>query len=159
MKKTVLLSALCLAAMPLVAQMKKPSTPAPAAGSSANRMPIAVAGARNNAAPTFARISIDDAVKLQKSGKAVFVDVRSNEQYSYGHIKGALSIPGSQLIKRFSEVKPGSTVITYCACSAEQSSGRAAADLMAHGVKNVFALKGGWSEWKGRGLPTAVGPK
>ena len=30
---------------------------------------------------------------------------------------------------------------------------------MAHGVKNVFALKGGWSEWKDRGLPTAVGPK
>jgi len=158
MKKTALSLALCLVAMPLVAQMKKPATPGGAPAGPA-RTPISVAGARNNSAPAFARISIDDALELQKSGKAVFIDVRSNEQFSYGHIKGAMSIPGSQLIRRFNEVKPGSTVITYCACTAEQSSGRAASDLMAHGVKNVFALKGGWSEWKDRGLPTAVGPK
>jgi rhodanese-related sulfurtransferase len=157
MKKTALIAALCLVTTSVVAQMKKPTTPTAPAGKS--KMPIAVSGARSNNAPTFARISIDDAIKLQKNGKTVFIDVRSNEQFSYGHIKGALSIPGSQLIRRFNEVKPGSTVITYCACSAEQSSGRAAADLMAHGVKNVFALKGGWSEWKDRGLPTAAGPK
>jgi rhodanese-related sulfurtransferase len=155
MKKTALFAILSLATVSLFAQMKQPTKPAPSGG----RMPLAVKGARNNAGPTFARISVDEAVKLQKSGQAVFVDVRSNEQFSYGHIKGALSIPGSQLIRRFAEVPPRKTVITYCACSAEQSSGRAAADLMAHGVKNVFALKGGWSEWKDRGLPTAVGAK
>lgn len=157
MKKAALLVLVCLLTASLGAQMKKPQQPTAPKGRSS--MPLAVPGARNAAAPTFARISIDDAVKLQKASKAVFIDVRSNEQFSYGHIKGALSIPGSQLIQRFSEVTPGKTVITYCACTAEQSSGRAAANLMAHGVKNVFALKGGWSEWKDRGLPTAVGPK
>jgi rhodanese-related sulfurtransferase len=158
MKKATVLALLLAASTSLVAQMK-PQPQAPAAAAGKNRMPINVAGARNNAAPTFARISIEDALKLQKSGQAVFVDVRSNEQFSMGHIKGALSIPGSQLIKRFAEVPPRKTVITYCACTAEQSSGRAAADLMAHGVKNVFALKGGWSEWKDRGLATATGQK
>jgi rhodanese-related sulfurtransferase len=157
MKKTALVAAVCLLTTSLLAQMKpQPQAPAPAGRS---RMPIAVAGARNNAGPTFARISIDDAMKLQKSGQAVFVDVRSNEQFQLGHIKGALSIPGSQLIRRFAEVPPHKTVITYCACTVEQSSGRAAADLVAHGVKNVFALKGGWSEWKDRSLPTATGAK
>ncbi|HEX6096099.1 MAG TPA: rhodanese-like domain-containing protein, partial [Thermoanaerobaculia bacterium] len=67
--------------------------------------------------------------------------------------------PGSQLIRRFNEVPPRKTVITYCACSAEQSSGRAAADLIAHGVKNVFALKGGWGDWKSQGHPIATGAK
>ena len=157
MKKATLLAVALAATTSLVAQMK-PSPQAPAPGGK-GRMPINVSGARNNAAPTFARISIDDAIKLQKSGQAVFVDVRSHEQFSLGHIKGSLSIPGSQLIRRFAEVPPRKTVITYCACSAEQSSGRAAADLMAHGVKNVFALKGGWSEWKERGLATATGEK
>ena len=157
MRKAALLAAACIVSTSLLAQMKQPTKPtAPAPG---RKAPLAVAGARNNGAPTFSRISIDDALKLQKEGKAVFIDVRSNEQFSYGHIKGALSIPGSQLIRRFGEVPPRKTVITYCACSAEQSSGRAAADLVAHGVKNVFALKGGWTEWKDRGLPTAVGPK
>jgi rhodanese-related sulfurtransferase len=156
MKKTALLAAL-LASTTLLAQMK-PQPQAPAGGGK-SRMPIAVSGARSTAGPQFARISIDEALKLQKQGQAVFVDVRSNEQFSLGHIKGALSLPGSQLIRRFGEVPPRKTVITYCACSAEQSSGRAAADLVAHGVKNVFALKGGWSEWKDRGLPMAKGAK
>jgi rhodanese-related sulfurtransferase len=138
----------------LAAQMKVPTKPA-----TRQRAPLAATGARANAPGTFSRISIADAMKLYSSGKAVFIDVRSNEQYTYGHIRGALSIPGSQLIRRFNEVTPGKTVITYCACSAEQSSGRAAADLAAHGVKNVFALKGGWGEWKSLGHPTAVGPK
>ena len=158
MKKTALIAVVCLLTTSLFAQMKKPQSQAPAPAGK-NRMPVAVTGARNNASPTFARISIDDALKLQKSGQAVFVDVRSNEQFALGHIKGAYSIPGSQLIRRFAEVPPRKTVITYCACTAEQSSGRAAADLMAHGVKNVFALKGGWSDWKDRGLPTATGAK
>ena len=156
MKKALVL--ICILALPVLAQMK-PAKPAPGARPGTKAAPLSGPGARNNAAPAFARISIDDAVKMQKAGKAVFIDVRSNEQFSYGHIKGALSIPGSQLIRRFAEVTPGKTVITYCACSAEQSSGRAATDLMAHGVKNVFALKGGWTEWRDRGLPTAVGPK
>ncbi len=110
-------------------------------------------------ASSFLRITRDDAFKLYSQGKAVFIDVRSNEQFSYGHIRGALSIPNSQLIGRFSEVTPGKTVITYCACDAEQSSGRAAVTLQSHGVKGVYALKGGWVEWKAAGLPIAAGPK
>lgn len=136
------------------AQMKvQPSSPTPA------KKPLSVPGARTANPTTFPRISVADALRLHKSGKAVFIDVRSNEQFSYGHIRGAKSIPNSQLIKRFNEVPPGLTVITYCACSAEQSSGRGASTLIAHGVKNVFALKGGWDEWKAAGNPTAVGPK
>ena len=46
-----------------------------------------------------------------------------------------------------------------CACDAEQSSGRAVLTLMSHGVKNVYALKGGWQEWKDAKHPTATGPK
>lgn len=155
MRKTAAVAVLCLLSSSLFAQMKV-TKPAPGK----QRAPLAAAGTTRTADPTkFARISMDDAIKLYKSGQAVFVDVRSNEQFSYGHIKGALSIPGSQLVKRYSEVPPRKTVILYCACSAEQSSGRAASDLAAHGVKNVFALKGGWEEWKSKGQPTAVGPK
>lgn len=107
----------------------------------------------------FPRISMADAVKLYQEGKAVFIDVRSNEQFSYGHIKGAVSIPGSQIVKRFAEVPPQKVVITYCACTEEQSSGRAVNELLSHGVRNVFALKGGWNEWKRAGHPIAAGPK
>lgn len=122
--------------------------------------PFVVSGAQTKApGEQFPRISMDDAVKLHKEGKAVFIDVRSNEQFTKGHIKGALNIPGSQIVGRFKEVPPGKTVITYCACSAEQSSGRAAQQLIGHGVKNVFALKGGWTGWESGNYPAATGPK
>jgi rhodanese-related sulfurtransferase len=110
-------------------------------------------------ATEFRRISREDAYKLYQSGQAVFIDVRSHQSFSQGHIKGALSIPNSQLITRFSEVTPGKTVITYCACEAEESAGRAVVNLNAHGVKNAAALKGGWLEWKAARLPIAAGPK
>jgi rhodanese-related sulfurtransferase len=131
---------------------RQPHQPAP--GST----PLTVSGSRTNASQ-FPRISQEDAYKLYKSDKAVFIDVRSNTQFKLDHIEGALSIPGSQLVRRFAEVPHGKTVITYCACSEEQSSGRAATDLITHGVKNVFALKGGIQEWKKLGQPTKDGPK
>lgn len=154
MRKLALLLTLLLATLATAQYKKQPaSTAAP------QKSPIIVSGAQNGGAPTFPRISQADAIKLYREGKAVFIDVRSNNQFALGHIKGALSIPGSQLIKRYGEVPPQKVVITYCACSAEQSSGVAAASLIAHGVKNVFALKGGWQEWKANGYPSQAGPK
>jgi rhodanese-related sulfurtransferase len=155
---SLLTLSLILAATAATAQMKvKPAQPGETPAG--QPQPLAVGGARLNTVTEFKRISQAEALKLHKEGKAVFIDVRSNEQFSLGHIKGALSIPGSQLLKRFNEVTPKMTVITYCACSEEQSSGRAAKELTARGVQNVFALKGGWDDWKSNGYPTAAGPK
>lgn len=155
MRKAVVIAVMCILTAAIAsAQFKsqtKSATPA--------KSPIVVSGAKMAANGSFPRISQADALKLHKQGKAIFIDVRSNEQFQLGHIRGALSIPGSQIIKRFAEVPPQKTVITYCACSAEQSSGRAAANLIAHGVKNVWALKGGWQEWKANRGPALAGPK
>jgi rhodanese-related sulfurtransferase len=130
----------------------------PGKGHTVPGTPLQVGGTRTGA-QTFTRMTRQEALQLYKSGRAVFIDVRSNEQFRYGHIKGALNIPGSQIVSRFAEVPPHKTVITYCACSAEQASGRAAMMLTAHGVKNVFALQGGWHGWKDAGLPALAGPK
>ncbi len=61
------------------------------------------------------RIERAEAQRLVSEGKAVFVDVRSEESYHAGHIKGALNIPSSQLDARLRELPPGKTLITYCA--------------------------------------------
>lgn len=132
-------------------QVKNPApTPAPAATSNTAR-PMPVHKPTPDAAK---RVSQEEAFRLYQAGTAVFVDVRSREQYDLGHIKGAFSIPGSQIIKRLREVPPNKTIITYCACSAEQSSGRAVVELNAHGVKKTMALVGGWQEWQKAGRPT-----
>ena len=132
---------------------KKPATGAP------QKSPIIVTGATQADPSSFPRISPADALKLYKENKAVFIDVRSNQSYTNQHIRGALNIPRSEIIRRYAEVPVQKTVITYCACGAEESSGAAAANLIAHGVKNVWALKGGIDGWKSAGGPVAAGAK
>ena len=103
--------------------------------------------------PVKENVSKEEAEKLFKEGKAVFVDVRTEHTYSVGHIKGALSIPGSQLAMRITEIPAKKKIITYCACHAEETAGLAVAILKAHGIKNAAALKGGWLEWRDSHYP------
>ena len=159
MKRTILTAALAVSMMAsaAVAQMKVQPKPQPQPGNQS--MSVTVGGKTGATVDTAKKISIPEANKLVREGKAVFVDVRSEEPFMLGHIKGAIGIPGSQLLKRLREIPPGKTIITYCACSAEQSSGRAVMDLNARGVKNAAALTGGWHSWQNAGLPTATGRK
>jgi predicted sulfurtransferase len=61
------------------------------------------------------RISRQDAMKMMKQKKAVYVDVRSKESYDQGHLPGAISIPLSELESRFKDLPRGKFLITYCA--------------------------------------------
>jgi hypothetical protein len=61
------------------------------------------------------RISRDEAMKMVKEGKAVYIDVRSKEQYDISHIKGAISIPLSELQTRWRDLPVNRYLITYCA--------------------------------------------
>ena len=99
------------------------------------------------------RITRADAQQLVKEGKAVYVDVRSKETYDKGHIKGAISLPGSQLIARMNEIPAGKMAITYCACVEEHTAAVAVVKLNRAGNRNVAALVGGWNEWIEKGLP------
>ena len=61
------------------------------------------------------RISREEAMKLVKEKKAVYVDVRAKDQYDQGHIKGAINIPLGEVITRLKELPPHKYIITYCA--------------------------------------------
>jgi rhodanese-related sulfurtransferase len=105
---------------------------------------------------TAPRISREEAQKLVKAGKAIYVDVRSTATYNLGHLPGAISIPGSQLLHRLNELPPGKKLITYCACVEEHTAAIAVVNLASHNVKNAAALRGGWNEWKAARLPIEV---
>ena len=148
MRKLAVLASLMLVAS-AGAQYKPSSTPPPAPAP----QPVVMTQAPEPSLESAKRIERDAAIKLVDQKKAVFVDVRTESTYEVGHIKGALSIPGSQLAMRITELPPKKTIITYCACHAEETAGLAVAILKAHGLKNAFALKGGWNEWRDANLP------
>ena len=61
------------------------------------------------------RISRDEAIKLVKEKKAIWVDVRPKEAFDSGHIKGAYNVPSGEIVSRFKELPPNKEIITYCA--------------------------------------------
>jgi len=61
------------------------------------------------------RITREEAIKMIKAKKAVFVDVRPKESYDQGHIKDAINIPLGDILTRVKEIPPKTFIITYCA--------------------------------------------
>ena len=61
------------------------------------------------------RMKRDEAMKLVKQKKAVWVDVRSRDAYAESHIPGAINIPLGELQNHFQDLPFGKFLITYCA--------------------------------------------
>ena len=61
------------------------------------------------------RINREEAMKMVKAKKAVYVDVRGKDAYDASHIPGALNIPLGELMTRLKELPPRKFIITYCA--------------------------------------------
>ena len=99
-------------------------------------------------------IGAQDVVRLMNQG-ALLLDVRSAEDFAAGHIRGARSVPATQLsgsvdsLKRYKD-KP---VIVYC----EQGATAAAAmrTLAQQGFGQVANLRGGLRAWRAEQLPVA----
>lgn len=61
------------------------------------------------------RITREEAIKMVKDKKAVYVDVRSKESYDAEHIKGAINVPLAELQAHLSKLPKNKFLITYCA--------------------------------------------
>lgn len=61
------------------------------------------------------RISREEAMKMVKEGKAIYIDVRGKDAYEEGHIPGAINVPEGELIDKLKDLPPHKFLITYCA--------------------------------------------
>lgn len=92
----------------------------------------------------------------KKLGKVTIVDVREADEYSAGHIPGAINIPRGVLEFRIDQhpalYDRGTEIVLQC-----QGGGRSALATVALqelGYKHVSNLAGGYSAWAAAGLPT-----
>ena len=60
------------------------------------------------------RVTIEEMESLVKEGKAVVIDVRSQDSYDAGHIPGAKLIPSGEILSHISELPKDKLIITYC---------------------------------------------
>jgi hydroxyacylglutathione hydrolase len=95
-----------------------------------------------------------DATRLEKAGGngQQVIDVRSPEEWSKGHLPGAIHIPLAALPDKLGDLDRARPIVLHC-----QGGGRssiAASFLQAQGIKNVSNLAGGYEAWTKEGFPT-----
>jgi molybdopterin/thiamine biosynthesis adenylyltransferase/rhodanese-related sulfurtransferase len=92
------------------------------------------------------------AVRAQVGNGAVVVDVRELEEWSAGHIPGAVHVPKSYFETRIEGAVPdrGRHVVLYCA-SGNRSAWAARTLIEELGYEHVESMTGGFTLWKDRG--------
>ena len=90
----------------------------------------------------FSRKDINEGVvQYRKEDRAVLLDVRTEEEYSEGHIEGSLNLPIGE-IDRAATLIPDKSVPIYVYCSSGKRSERAAAYLKGNGYTKVNDIGG-----------------
>jgi rhodanese-related sulfurtransferase len=101
-------------------------------------------------------VSLAEAKALWRKDSTVFLDVRSRQDYDFGHIRGALSLPWEEFQQRFPGVKPrlreADAIVVYCKSVDCGKSLWAAIRLRAAGLGQVLIYPDGWYQWTDHGL-------
>jgi rhodanese-related sulfurtransferase/DNA-binding transcriptional ArsR family regulator len=87
-----------------------------------------------------------------RAGEVVVIDVRPDEEYSAGHIPGALSMPLSALAERLAELPQDAEIVAYCRGAYCVMAHDAVRMLHAHG-RRARRLADGMIEWRLADLP------
>jgi sulfur-carrier protein adenylyltransferase/sulfurtransferase len=100
-------------------------------------------------------VSVEEARALAGAGAAV-LDVREADEWSQGHLPGAIFIPRGFLELRVEEKVPDKSreVVVYCAGGTRSALG--AKTLEQLGYSRVASMAGGFTRWKEAGLPVTV---
>ncbi|MDN4094588.1 MULTISPECIES: rhodanese-like domain-containing protein [Bacillales] len=85
--------------------------------------------------------------KLTTQKAVQLIDVRNQEEYSEGRIKGSKLIPLNELPNRLSEIEKDKEVIFICRSG--NRSGKACEYLSNLGYDNLLNMAGGMLGWKG----------
>ena len=91
-------------------------------------------------------------VSLINSGEAILVDVRAANDFSQGHIQGAINIPHTKMSNRFVELEKVKSKLVVLTDQYGQHAPSAGKLLMSKGFE-VRRLKGGMIEWKEQNMP------
>lgn len=82
------------------------------------------------------------------------LDVRSEKEWSSGHIQGALHIPLGKLKERMGELEKDSNIIAVCGSGYRSSI--ATSLLQANGFTRAGSMNGGMTAWNQRKLPLST---
>lgn len=96
-------------------------------------------------------------LRRARTGDAIILDVRPEDEYAAGHLPHAVSLPLSQLRKRLKDLPTDSEIIAYCRGPYCVLAQEAVTMLRSKGFK-AFRLEDGVAEWRDSGMPVESEP-
>ena len=103
----------------------------------------------------FEPVSREDLLARLRDGLVSVLDVRPEEEFSLGHLPGALSVPLAELERRLAKLPRDREIVAYCRGAYCVLAFEAVATLRAKGYRARW-LGHGYPEWKAAGLPVEV---
>lgn len=91
------------------------------------------------------------ATQLINSRHAQIVDLRAADEFAAGTVPNARNIPLADIGKRATELRKDRPVLLVCGQG--RTAARAAQQLRAGGLAEVYVLAGGVAAWRDAGLP------
>jgi sulfur dioxygenase len=97
-------------------------------------------------------------LRMDASGRALLLDVRTPAEFSNAHVEGAENIPLDQLDAIALMARAGPRQPVFMICQTGTRSQLAAERLRAAGMTHVVHVDGGTNGWRMAGLPLVSGP-
>jgi rhodanese-related sulfurtransferase len=97
--------------------------------------------------PRVQRLSVDELTRALKTGSPILIDVREPNEFSAGHVPGAVNLPVGSLPSAAASFDRRADIIVIC--QSGHRSVTAAKRLMKSGFMNVRSVKGGTAAWPG----------
>ena len=97
-------------------------------------------------------VSRKELLQRMRDGLVTLIDTRPREEFTAGHLPGAISLPLSELKRRLRELPRNQEIVAYCRGPYCVLSYEAVAELRKRGFK-AFRLEDGYPEWKAAGFP------
>jgi rhodanese-related sulfurtransferase/DNA-binding MarR family transcriptional regulator len=107
---------------------------------------------------TLEAVTLPELRRKMAAGQVVLLDVRPEEEFQSGHIRGARNIPLAALERHLRSLPKDAEIVAYCRGPYCVLSDDAVAMLRAKGRK-AFRLEQGYPDWRALGWPCAVGPE
>ena len=102
-------------------------------------------------------VTTQELVRMTNHESAVLVDLRDRNEFSRGHITGAINVPYSTFSQRIEELQKHRDKPVILICNIGQHSSAAGSQLIKNGFQDVRRLSGGMTEWTGSNLPVVKG--
>ena len=109
---------------------------------------------RQESGEPYTRISVEEAKDMIDGGNASVIDVRQLDEWSSGHVQGAIHIPVDDILSRVNELPESGDLLFICAAGVRSGLACEYVASMGYDQKLLFNIEQGTPTWIEADYPT-----